>query len=172
MGGQLKYKIIAAVILMFISGVLFYLAYISTPEPGHISGGGNPVILFLFALVIIGVILIFLWNSLLHKIQFSIKGYIFMMTAIMTYGVIGIFYHLSFLNDYRETLMRAFSDNRSLGDHTIIDLSTSLIWTSANKVYFNLNTFIMFILSTILISLVINLIAKTWSGLNKKAQSH
>ncbi len=145
--------------LTLISGGIFYLFNITAPEPGMSSGNGNPAILFLFILIPIGIILIFLWNYLL-KIISPYKRVLFsILLVIVGYWVYGVYHYLSFQENYREAIKAAYLEkSQPVDEEFITDLSSSFLSMSSNVVYFNLNTFILFMLSIIFLSIIFYLV--------------
>ncbi|MFD2640004.1 hypothetical protein ACFSW4_14135 [Piscibacillus salipiscarius] len=81
------------------------------------------------------------------------------LLVIVGYWVYGVYHYLSFQENYREAIKAAYLEkSQPVDEEFITDLSSSFLSMSSNVVYFNLNTFILFMLSIIFLSIIFYLV--------------
>jgi hypothetical protein len=145
-----------------LAALLFWFANIMNPNPGQTSGNGNPAILLAGILILLFCYLVYLWVRTFRR--FPIKPYYFRisMAAIITHLIVASLYQRSSFHNYRNVLADAYQEDFGFVDWQYIDSITSFMSIHINNQYFNMNTYLMFLTSSILVALVVDLIQKSF----------
>ncbi|WNF38360.1 hypothetical protein RJD24_08035 [Bacillaceae bacterium IKA-2] len=157
----MKKIFLQAIIISVISAVLFYLSNLMNPSPGQSSGNGNPAIIFMFILVPLFCYLVILWVKLFKKVNLKPTMLVLGIVAIATHWMVGFFYQKGSLIKYKNILQDAYHEQHGFVDNVYIDQITSLFSIHVNNQYFNLNTYLMFLTLSILISSLVIITQKS-----------
>jgi len=134
------------------------------PEPGKISGNGNPAILFLGIIVIMFCCLIYLWTKIFN--YYTIKPVVFLIGILVTFIhlVISILYQRSAFLRYKNVLAETYKKDFGFIDWQYIDSIVSFMSIHVNKQYFNANTYCMFLTSSVFLSLLLAYFSKKYKN--------
>ncbi|MGE7909485.1 hypothetical protein [Lysinibacillus xylanilyticus] len=136
-----------------------------TARPGTTSGNGNPVLIVVALLFPLFIFIVILWRRIfgVHSISqsFSIVGIILTFVHLM----IAFIYQRISLANYREIIKDAYLEKYGEVDSQYIQDITTGITIHVNNLYFNVNTFFMFISFSIFIALAFYL----WDSYKNKA---
>lgn len=164
----MKSRIWATSILLLLVAALFYLINLMTVRPGVISGNGNIAILLMMPLPVFFIALIFLWSGLLKRMKLRrriLGGCIPLILFVVSTAI--LFQYKSF----KAYTLYLYQVNKDLpgvnGDWAYINSITSGLSAHVNNQYFNLNTFFIFILLTLVGGIVMHLLkdregARSW----------
>lgn len=164
----MKSRIWATSILLFLVATFFFLINLMTIRPGVISGNGNIAILFMMPLPIFFIALIVLWSGLLKRMKFRrriLGGCISLILFVVTVAI--LFQYKSF-KAYKHYLYQVNKDLPGVnGDWAYINSITSGLSAHVNDQYFNVNTFFIFIMLTLVGGIIVYLLkgreeARSW----------
>ncbi|MBU9711723.1 hypothetical protein [Evansella tamaricis] len=152
---------ISITIATVISGLLFYVMNLMTPSAGIDSGNGNPAIVLIPILFPLFVYLVYSWIKVLKFFHMTLRVGISTLLLITFHWVIGLYIHRVMFDRHRETLADAYEQLFGYVDWEYIDhITSSLLSIHTNKLYFNLNTFFMYLTLSILLSVDFVLVKK------------
>jgi hypothetical protein len=147
-------------IVSAISGVLFYLINLMNPSPGKTSGNGNPALIYMIVLVPLLCYLVILCVKLFKGINVSPTVVAFGIVTIATHWMVGFFYQKGSYIKHKNILQDLYYEQHGFEDIVYIDQITSLFSIHVNSQYFNLNTYLMFLTLSILISFLVIIMQK------------
>ncbi|MED1601581.1 hypothetical protein [Alkalihalophilus marmarensis] len=148
-------------ISILMSGLFFYIFNLSTPPPGSVSGNGNPMLLFIPILVILFVGFIFSMIKVIEHFRVSIRAVTITMMALLLHWLVGLTYQRTAFDNYREVLAEVYQKEWGYVDWYYIEqITSSLLSVHTNKLYFNLNTYIMFLTLSLFLSLAYILVKR------------
>jgi hypothetical protein len=157
----LKKEYILISIISIISGLVFYIFYLFTPSPGRVSGNGNPSLILMPILLPLFVYLVFLWIKVMKNFRINFRVTVITIIVIAFHWFLGLYYQRFLFDSHRNVLADAYQNKFGYVDWVYIEqITSSLLSIHTNKLYFNLNTFFMFLTLSIFISLSIILIKK------------
>jgi hypothetical protein len=147
-------------IVSAISGVLFYLINLMNPSPGKTSGSGNPALIYMIVLVPLFCYLVILCVKLFKEMNVKPTMLVIGIVAIATHWMVGFFYQKSSYIKFKSILQDLYYEQHGFEDNVYIDQITSLFSIHVNSQYFNLNTYLMFLTLSILISFLVIIMQK------------
>lgn len=151
----MKNVYLKVIIISVISAVLFYFINLMNPSPGQSSGNGNPAIILMFILGPLFCYLIILWVELFKKVNLKPTLLILGIVGISTHLVVAFLYQKGSFIKYKNILQDAYHEQHGFVDHVYIDQITSLFSIHVNNQYFNLNTYLMLLTLSILLSFLV-----------------
>ncbi|WP_316568750.1 hypothetical protein [Neobacillus sp. YIM B06451] len=134
---------------------IFWICNLTNPEPGQTSGNGNPAILLLGVILIMFCCLVYLWIKILNEKTIKPEALSFGVSVTFIQLVISILYQRGAFLKYKNHLAEMHKEDFGFIDWQYIESITSFMSIHVNKQYFNLNTYLMFISASILLSLLI-----------------
>lgn len=155
-----KNREVILVVLLIISGFLFYFGNQMTAAPESSSGNGNLAILSMIALVFITPIFIFFLMITLNNLRLRLGYLVTMIILSLSYVIVGFLYQSNEYSKYKNLVKEIVLAEGETKDLDYIDSITSGVSPFMNSQYFNLNTFVMFICFVIFISSMIILYFK------------
>ncbi len=160
-GGKLKKEYTLVIIISIVSGLLFYIFNLLTPSPRTVSGNGNPALLLMPILLPLFVYLVFLWIKVLKNFRINSRIALIAIIGIVFHWFFGLYYQQFLFNNHRNVLADVYQKEFGYVDRVYIEqITSSLLSIHTNKLYFNLNTYLMFLTLSIFLSLSIVLIKK------------
>lgn len=164
--------IFVLVFALALSGGLFYLIHLFTVTPGTISGNGNIAILFMMPLPILFLVSIYCWYHLFKKVtvrpSLLVGGLLLLATGITA----GIMYQRQRFYQYREYLFDVHKEIHGLEDwEYILDITSGGIYSPhVNNQFFNLNTYLIYIACSLLLSILIVIVIRARMNRKQKLQ--
>ncbi|WP_133208731.1 hypothetical protein [Exiguobacterium sp. s143] len=149
------------IVLLIISGFLFYFGNQMTAAPGSSSGNGNLAILSMIALVFIIPIFIFFLMITLKNLRLKLGYLVTMIILSLSYVIVGFLYQSNEYSKYKNLVKEIVLAKGVTKDLDYIDSITSGIFSPfMNSQFFNLNTYVMFVCFVIFVSSMIILYFK------------
>lgn len=143
-----------------ISGVLFYFINLMNPSPGKTSGNGNPALIHMVVLVPLFCYLVILFVKFFKEMNIKPTMLVLGIVAIATHWMVGFFYQKGSYIKHKNILQDLYYEQHGFEDNVYIDQITSLFSIHVNSQYFNLNTYLMFLTLSILISFLVIIMQK------------
>ncbi|WP_216831410.1 hypothetical protein [Alkalihalobacterium elongatum] len=157
----MKKEYTLVIIISIVSGLLFYIFNLLTPSPRTVSGNGNPALLLMPILLPLFVYLVFLWIKVLKNFRINSRIALIAIIGIVFHWFFGLYYQQFLFNNHRNVLADVYQKEFGYVDRVYIEqITSSLLSIHTNKLYFNLNTYLMFLTLSIFLSLSIVLIKK------------
>lgn len=145
-------KMILISLLIFVFCIFMFINQMMTVSPGASSGNGNPALLFMFLLVPLFLVIVILWAQLFQAHYVPIRNIILGMFIIIIHLTAGFFYQKQALDKYRDVLKNAYFERDGSVDAQYIQDITRGITIHVNNQYFNINTFFMFVTSSVFVA--------------------
>ncbi len=153
-------KMILFSLLIFVFCIFMFINQWMTVSPGTSSGNGNPALLFIFLLVPLFIVIVFLWAQLFQAHSVPILYMIIGMFLMIIHLTAGFFYQKQSLDKYRVVLKNAYMERNGMVDAQYIQDITTGITIHVNNQYFNVNTFFMFVTSSIFVAALFYLVER------------
>lgn len=143
---------------LFIVSVLslaaFLIAHQMTPTPGSTSGNGNPALLLVFLLIPLFVVMVLLWVRIFNVHSFSNITFVISIIVILIHLTAAFIYQRLKFVEYRQLIEDALLKTDGVADAEYLQIITSVLSIHVNNQYFNINTYFMFVTSSILIAIL------------------
>ncbi|MBM6617862.1 hypothetical protein [Bacillus suaedaesalsae] len=125
------------------------------PNPGQTSGNGNPAILFVGILFVVFCSLVFVWYKILKEFTLNRMTFIMIVTVLVIQLTSSFLYQRQAFFTYKKLLASVYQEQFGFIDWQYIEDITSFMSIHVNSQYFNVNTYFMFVSSSVLIALII-----------------
>jgi len=146
---------------------IFLIVNQVTPNPGDMSGNGNPALLIIWILIPLLIYMMILWVHIFRMSSISTTVFIISIFGILVHLTVSIFYQKNELNEYREVIKIALINREGVANAQDIQSITSGLDIHMNNQNFNINTYFMFVTFSILLAIVYTL----WNIWEKKEKS-
>lgn len=154
---RVKMGILITVLLFTAGGFIF--SNLMTPAPGSSSGNGNPAILFVLLLPFILFYLIVFWRGIFRVLPFKKKWII--AVAGSAYCASAVMYQRWSFVRYVDEMRQGYKEQFGYVDEEYIQDIAVFLSIHVNNQYFNINTFIAFVVLTIVIGVLAPFRGKT-----------
>ncbi|MGD6942993.1 hypothetical protein ACQCT6_13330 [Cytobacillus gottheilii] len=153
----MKMGILITVLLFTAGGFIF--SNLMTPAPGSSSGNGNPAILFVLLLPFILFYLIVFWRGIFRVLPIKKKWII--AVAGSAYCASAVMYQRWSFVRYVDEMRQGYKEQFGYVDEEYIQDIAVFLSIHVNNQYFNINTFIAFVVLTIVIGVLVPFRGKT-----------
>ncbi|WP_080846186.1 hypothetical protein [Cytobacillus gottheilii] len=152
----MKFGMLITVLLFTAGGFIF--SNLMTPAPGSSSGNGNPAILFVLLLPFILFYLIMFWRGIFHGLSKKKKWII--AVAGSAYCASAVMYQRWSFVRYVDEMRQGYREQFGYADEEYIQDIAVFLSIHVNNQYFTINTFIAFVVLTIVIGVLVPLSGK------------
>lgn len=153
-------KIILISLLIFVFSIFMFIKQMMTVSPGTSSGNGNPALLFMILLVPLFFVIVMMWVQIFQVHSVPIRYMFISMFFMIIHLTAGFFYQKQSLEKYRDVLKNAYFERDGMVDMQYIQDITTGMTIHVNNQYFNLNTFFMFVTTSVFIAALFYLLQR------------
>ncbi|GAF11425.1 hypothetical protein JCM19046_2951 [Bacillus sp. JCM 19046] len=140
------------------AGLFCFSHQLANDTPPYSSMGNLALIALPFLAILTLTIVLFL-SAILREKQIRPLPAILVMLVFGVHVTIGVYWQVQSLEGYRDTLLERYNDYGGFAEsnHAYIEAITSGFENQMNSQYFNVNTWLVYVSFTILLSLALSL---------------